>query len=61
MGNKFRKAADGGNLIVFAVAIGILAATGLYLISNSMTSSTIDKQVEVNNALNDATEALKNS
>lgn len=61
MRSKFRKAADSGTLVVIGVAIGILVIIGLYLSAQGMMSSTSDKQSEINNALDQGVELLKNS
>lgn len=48
---SFRKAADGGNLVVIGVAIGILVIIGVYLMSQSLMSKTAATNSNINNAL----------
>lgn len=61
MRNKFRKANDSGALVIVGVAIGILILLGLFLSANNMMSTTTGKQSEINNALEQGVQALKNS
>ena len=57
---KFRKAADVGNLVVIAVAIGVLVIIGLYLASQNMMTKTSNKQNSIYNAVEGGLESLKN-
>lgn len=58
---NFRKAADGGNLIVISVAIGVLVLVGMYMMSQSNMTKNAEKQGIVNDALIQGVENLKNS
>lgn len=57
--NSFRKAADGGNLVVIGVAIGVLVIIGVYLMSQSLMSKTASTNNNINNALMQGVAELK--
>lgn len=59
MKTRFRKAMDGGNLIVIGVAIATIAIIGMYLFAQDMMSTTANKQSEIGNALIDGINELK--
>jgi len=56
---NFRKAADGGNLIIIGVAIGLLILIGFYLMSQSIMKSNASVHTNVNNVLQQGVEELK--
>lgn len=56
---NFRKAADGGNLLVIMTAIGVLILIGLYLTSKSLMADNASVSNDVKNALQQGVEELK--
>lgn len=56
---NFKKAADGGNLVVIGVAIGVLVLIGLYLMSQSLMTDNASVYSDVNDALEQGIEALQ--
>lgn len=57
--NVFRKAADGGNLIVVLTAIGVLILLGMYFLSQSVMTGYSSTNTKFNNALIQGAEELK--
>lgn len=56
---NFRKAADGGNLVIIGVAIGVLIVIGLYYMSQSVMKDNVLVQDNVNSALQQGIQELK--
>lgn len=57
MNKKMRKAADGGNLALIALAIGVIIIIGMYIFTKGMGTSTAAKSTEIQTALS-GTEAV---
>lgn len=51
---KMRKAADGGNLALIALAIGVIIIIGMYLFTNAVGSNLNDTGTAIDNGLNAA-------
>lgn len=60
MNKKMRKAADGGNLALIALAIGVIIIIGMYIFTKGMGTQTAAKSTQIQNALTstDAVTAL---
>lgn len=57
MNKKMRKAADGGNLALIALAVGVIIIIGMYIFTKGMGSSTANKASQISGAL-DSTSAV---
>lgn len=56
--SSFRKAADGGNLVVISAAIGVLVLIGVYFLSQSLMKDNATVSKNINNALVQGTAEL---
>lgn len=59
MNKKFRKtmrkAADGGNLALIALAVGVIIIVGMYIFTKSMGTKTSDKGTQIGTAMTGVT------
>lgn len=51
MNKKMRKAADGGNLALIALAIGVIIIIGMYVFTQVIGNSTSTKSKEITTAM----------
>lgn len=59
--NRFRKAADGGNLLVIGVAIGVIVVIGMFLFAKDMMTDVSEAQGNMGTAMEQGLENLKNN
>lgn len=53
--NVMRKAADGGNLALIALAIGVIIIIGMYIFTRTFGSNLSDKGTQIGTAMTNST------